>query len=275
MREVEKISEKMVSLRLEDGLKFKQLDGWMFPDGFITTKKDFSFSEFIGLYKGEKPIAIINFSLFPSDFKGDSKKTIRINFLQGVLQPKDGFNFKSLKKPWYDIFLASFIKSSQEYINKGFKFVFTPLEGYNRKGLLNEYRAYSLNIKKISKKIEILNKNIEKIKNIKKNLEKNISVEKRNLDKKYQRIIDLEKRYEYDLKDSKLSLKKFKTELRNVEHTLKNIGMLRDRYFTKDGNLNFNKKRVKEIINIYQEYQKRKNLGVKKKSKLFKPFKKR
>lgn len=192
---------------------FRKKSYWVFPDGFVYKSK--LYSPILVLYHKNNPLGLINYTNSPTSNK------IIINFIQGVKQEENNFNYKNLEKPFYEIILDSFIKAS---LKTGKKIVYDPVT------LQNEYNKNYIKNKK--KQLETNSKIIKK-------LEERIKKEK---DKAKLKSLVLE-RIQY----KKANIEIQETVLK-IDRLITINGKIRDRYFTKLGELNPNKERVKRLL---------------------------
>ncbi len=255
MREVDVITKNLLKITLNDGFEFKKLYDWKYPDGYVFDKSSLPFSGFVGLYKNNIPIGHICFSVIPKDFKGIDSKTIRINFLQGVLQKQnlnDGINFKNFRKPWHKIIMEGFLFSCSHLFKQDYKIFYLGIE--DLKYIDKTIQDILKQIKKDQLKIKEIKKKQKRIKLLKRSALNKID-SPNNLEK----IKQIEVKLEKDLEKFNLRLKSYSAFFLKQKNIKKPILIIRDYYFKKDGQLNLEKLKVRDILNkINNAYKKKK-----------------
>ncbi len=240
--EIDEITNNLKKISNSE-VSFLQVLEWKFPDKFIF--KPYSKQSGLILMKIlNVPTGIVYFSVV--------NKNIRIEFIQGANNNKE-----IIKKNWSDIFIEKFILASSDLLFKKeyklslFFFSHLNLNSDSRKMLLKSFNQSKKEITELNQKIN------------------QIKLKLRLLKKKNKLSQDFLKKSLTEIKILNYELEIPKKSAQIDGLILKLYGGIRDKYFDKNGDLNFNKEKVKKIYKNYVlEKNKKRNIFTKKVIKL-------
>jgi len=216
-----KIRDSLIGMKLPEGLYFKEHSSWTFPDGHVFTPRNDENSEYLlMLYKGKYPVGMINYYTRQS--------SIILRMVQGV--KKEGIPRITLKEPWVNTIMDSFLYSCIPYFKEGQRF-----------GLATETTTYYklLKEKLNSKRVDIdqFNKEIKKL-----ILEKEHTKNEVRIDFIDSQINEFEKKINQINKSI------------NTEFTQnKMYGSIRKRYLTNNWELALNKPKTKVLFLAHEK----------------------
>lgn len=216
----ENILDSLLEIKPDTDFYFKYADKWKFPDGYVHDSKVYSPN--VVLYYKEHPIAIFNYTNKPF------KKSISINFIQGIRQ-FGKVDLKYLKKPFYETIMDSFLIAAAPLIEKGIEIKF---ERSSSKNVL----AFITDIKKFTELLERNNYMIAK------NKERMVRKDQDPRIVKTLAINNIDLKFENEF---------LERQINSFKSIVKINSSVRERYFDREGNLNFNKERVKSIVSRF------------------------
>ncbi len=235
MSENKKIDSILTNLSKlnNDNFNFRFISSWIFPDGYIfEIPLSNKLSSLVLLNVNNNPTGLLYFNV--------TNHKINISFIQGIPQK----NKIETKKLWIEILMDSFLLSSAHLLKeKNFKLEIDFFKENNRRSDGREKL-----IKKTKESKEMINSLKEQLEKI----EETIRLQKKRNIESFSTI----RRFNILTRE----IDQLTIEYKTNEFILKLYGSIRDRYFDKNGNLNFKKERVKKIFKAYETLKKKKQV---------------
>jgi hypothetical protein len=215
------ISKNLSSIKLPEGFHFKNVDYYVFPDSYTVFGDKNLLKKIFVLKQKKENIGVIKYYV--------NNGKIYISFIQGV---KNNQIFRG----WQEIIIKSFIWSCLPVLNKH------PDYKVKYDSIISIREKLKKNPKYLESLLKSTNYSMKTISNLEEQL-KNCTNEKTK--KSIQNKIIAHK-VRIDLK---------KEQYRVYKSYFSLVNGLRDRYFDKNGTLNFKKKRVANLLETYNKRQ--------------------